>query len=123
MNTQPLPPFIDALVNGQRQLDMDGVSVGVSRQALDEALTEREALIAQVEMLRADKARLDFLQNECNDLRCFDYPTGGDDREIGWRVIAHYQAEPCERVVGEVWNDELREAIDQALSSKSGSVG
>lgn len=29
---------IDALTNGQRQLDMDGCEVGVSRQALDETL-------------------------------------------------------------------------------------
>lgn len=29
---------VEALINGQRQLDADGVMVGVSRQALDETL-------------------------------------------------------------------------------------
>ena len=33
---------IDALRNGQQQLDQDGVIVGVSRQALDEVLAMRD---------------------------------------------------------------------------------
>jgi hypothetical protein len=33
------PLALEALENNQRQLDMDGVEVGVSRQALDELIT------------------------------------------------------------------------------------
>lgn len=35
----------------QRQLDMDGCEVGVSRQALDEVLAEYEALLAALQEL------------------------------------------------------------------------
>lgn len=36
---------LEALKNGQRQLDMDGVEVGVSRQALDEVIAAYEEAI------------------------------------------------------------------------------
>jgi hypothetical protein len=42
--------FYEALRDGQRQLDADGVEVGVSRQALDEAL-------AEIDRLRHDVSR------------------------------------------------------------------
>lgn len=40
------------LRNCQRQLDMDGCEVGVSRQALDEVLAEYEALLAELKLAR-----------------------------------------------------------------------
>lgn len=42
-----IQPAIDALRNNQRQLDADGVQVGVSRQALEEVLSVLAALQAQ----------------------------------------------------------------------------
>lgn len=45
---------IEALTNDQRQLDEDGVFAGVSREAL-------HAVLAEVDYLRADKARLEAL--------------------------------------------------------------
>lgn len=39
---------IDALRHRQRQLDLDGCEVGVSRQALDEVLAEHERLRALI---------------------------------------------------------------------------
>lgn len=42
------PLAIEALTNNQRQLDQDGVEVGVSRQALDEVLAALTALAAPV---------------------------------------------------------------------------
>lgn len=65
---------------------------------------------------REDTARLDALRDNSWDLRCFDIATGGDDYDIGWRVIGHWQAKPQERVVGEVYNDDPRAAIDAARS-------
>lgn len=91
----------------------------VARNALDgekdDVRLTREAA-DEIARLRADKARLDALMNESWDLRCFSMPTaGGDDADIGWRVIGHYMAEPCERVMGEVYVDDPRAAIDAAL--------
>lgn len=42
------PLALEALENNQRQLDMDGVEVGVSRQALDELLSAYKAAVASV---------------------------------------------------------------------------
>lgn len=38
------PLALEALKNNQRQLDMDGCEVGVSRQALDETISAYETL-------------------------------------------------------------------------------
>lgn len=37
---------------------------------------------------------LRWLEDESCDLRCIDVPTGGDDADIDWIVVGHYQAEP-----------------------------
>lgn len=51
-------PFLDALLH-QRQLDQDGVMVGVSRQAVDETLTFVATLRAQLAVRDAEVARLE----------------------------------------------------------------
>ena len=76
--------------------------------------TLKQQLAEREEALEADKARLDYLQYGSEDLRCFDIPTGGGDADIGWRLIGHYQAEPRERVIAEVWHDSVRDVIDRA---------
>ena len=43
---------------------------------------------------------LRWLESECCDLRCVDWPTGADDSDIGWTVVQHHQAKPTERVIG-----------------------
>jgi hypothetical protein len=75
------------------------------------------ALEAEVEVISKDKARLDYLQDESHDLCCFSIPTGGGDADIGWRVVGHWQAEPQERVVAEIWHDDPRAAIDAARAA------
>lgn len=64
-------------------------------------------------------ALLDALQHNSWDLRCFDHTDGED---IGWRVIEHYQAEPRERVIAEVFEDNPRYAIKQALLAAAPSA-
>ena len=66
----------------------------------------------------ADKL-LKALRDHGWDLRCFDVPTGGGDCDIGWRVIGHWQAEPRERTIAEVFVDDPAEAIRQALARLS----
>lgn len=67
-----------------------------------------------------DRKLLDAIQHESWDLRCFNIPTGGDDCDIGWSVIGHWQAEPHERVIAEVYVDDPRTAIRIALKSCGG---
>lgn len=50
--TDPIRPAVENLRQHQRQLDMDGIFVGVSRQALDEVLDYIEA---DREAIRADE--------------------------------------------------------------------
>lgn len=56
--------------------------------------------------------RLKFIEDECLDVRCINEPTGGDDYDVGWIVIEHYEAEPQERRVG--YGRSPAEAIDEA---------
>lgn len=82
----------------------------------DDAMAKIAALSHPADGWREDTARLDALRDNSWDLRCFDIATGGDDSDIGWRVIGHWQAKPQERVVSEVYNDDPRAAIDAARS-------
>lgn len=46
------------------------------------------------------KDALQWLEYESNDLRCYNIPTGGDDYEIGWKVVSHHMTAPEERNEG-----------------------
>lgn len=72
----------------------------------------------------ADVAGLfDVLRDESWDLRCFSIPTaGGDDADIGWRVIGHWMAEPCERVIAEWYGDDPAAAVRAAVAVSRGSA-
>ena len=61
-----------------------------------------------------DAARLNWLQANSCDLRCIGVPTGGDDYDINWVVIEHYEAKPHEREIGRSYQDDPRAAIDAA---------
>lgn len=76
------------------------------------ALREAEARMREME---ADSKLLDVLQCESWDLRCFDIQTGGDDADVGWRVIGHWQAKPHERVIAEVYHDDPKAALRAAI--------
>lgn len=85
-------------------------------------LYEYPDLKAEVERLRADAKLLDAIQHESWDLRCFNIPTGGDDCDIGWSVIGHWQAEPHERVIAEIYHDDPRAALRAAIEAKGGDT-
>lgn len=72
---------------------------------------------AEIAELRADKARLDWLQEEMNDVRWISgqaTPVCSPSDEVGVRIVSHWQAKPRERVEAENWNENLRAAIDDA---------
>jgi len=80
------------------------------RRALVHAI-EREILAAQQV---TDTARLDWLREECCDLRSVSVPTGGDDYDVHWVVIQHHMDAPHEREIGRGFSDDPRDAIDAA---------
>lgn len=93
-----------------------------AEDAAAKLVSERDALVKEVEALREevkaltpDRDRLNAVVDGSWGLRCFEIPTpGGDDADIGWRVIEHHIAAPHERVVAEVFYDSPRAAIDAA---------
>lgn len=88
------------------------------RKMLSNAALSQQAPAEDMEQVRKDASLLKALQDNSWDLRCIDLPTpGGDDVEIGWQVIEHYMAKPCERVIGEDFCDNARAAIQDAIDS------
>lgn len=85
----------------------------------DDTVTDLQAKVARLEAenksLREDRDFIDAISNEYWDVKCFDIPTGQGDADIGWVVISHHMAEPRERKEAEVWQDDLRAAVRQAL--------
>ncbi len=63
-----------------------------------------------------DAALLDFIGKNYLDLRCFDMPTGQGDADIGWRIVQHHMGAPHERVVSEVYADDPRQAVREAMA-------
>lgn len=79
---------------------------------------QADQLRAEIEELRKDKARLDAIEQECWDVRFLSSPNGdAGDSSISIEVVGHFMTEPCERVVGESYSENLRAAIDQAMST------
>lgn len=85
--------------------------------ALRQGLAAGRAATPQQAIPEGDAALLDFLSEESLDLQCFAIPTpGGDDADIGWRTIQHHMSKPSERVASEVYTDDPRQAIREAMT-------
>ena len=65
-----------------------------------------------------DTERLDALAANYWKLDPFNMPTGGDDADVGWRVIQYHMGKPQERTVAEVYRDDMRAAIDAAMKTE-----
>ncbi len=76
------------------------------------APTDIATLIEALELYQA-------LEENSWDLRCINVPTGGDDYDILWAVIEHYQAEPKERDIGQ--GKTPAEAIKEAINTLKAS--
>ena len=92
---------------------------------LDRVTAERDALQQRlnaadqrIDELERDKHRLDALESNCWDIR-FDSSPNGDagDSSINIEVIGHWMDKPFERVIGENYSENLRAAIDQAMTA------
>jgi len=84
-------------------------------QALQQRLTVQDQ---RVDELVRDKARLDALESNCWDVR-FDSSPNGDagDSSVSIEIVGHWMDKPSERVIGENYSENLRDAIDQAMKA------
>ncbi len=74
----------------------------------------------EVAALRRDKARLDAIEDNCWDVR-YDSSSNADagDSSISIEIVGHYQGVPQIRVLGENYTENLRAAIDQAMTAEA----
>lgn len=66
---------------------------------------------------RADSDRLSDMQSEYWSVVCFSTPTGIGDHGVGWRVTQDLGDGKGETVIAEVFNDDLRDALDLASNT------
>lgn len=93
-----------------------------------EAATALEAAAAEIERLRGgveiarwkrDSELLDAIQSECWDVRFTDSPNAdAGDYNVNIEIVGHFMADPKERVVGEIYNEDLRAALEQAMTAE-----
>ena len=99
------------------RIGKSGFGVDVERWAIGELGNGNHPLFAYVSPKSQADARdaelLGFLQDQCIDLRCF---TTSDGEDVGWRTVQHHMSEPRERVVSEVYGDQPRRAIREAMA-------
>ncbi len=115
---------LDALVRESDHLaDLSSVTAERDRLAAENEQLKHvpaQELLERVEALRKDKARLDAIEQECWDVRLLSSPNGdAGDSSISIEIVGHFMAEPCERVVGENYNENLRAALDQAMTAEA----
>ncbi|HHM6284428.1 TPA: hypothetical protein ACRM20_005270 [Pseudomonas aeruginosa] len=74
----------------------------------------------EVAALRRDKARLDAIEDNCWDVR-YGSSSNADagDSSIGIEIVGYYQGAPHIRVLGESYTENLRAAIDQAMTAEA----
>jgi hypothetical protein len=94
-------------------------ALGIDNHSEPDMIVEAvRELKVEVDELRKDKDRLDAL--ECNgwDIRNSSSPmadTGDYNQAI--EIVGRWMDKPHERVIGEDYNENLRAAIDQAMSA------
>lgn len=86
---------------------------------METVVAKIDAILSQAQAREKEIDLFEVLRDESWDLRCFPVPTGGDDADIGWRVVGHWMAEPRERVVAEIYHDDPRAAVLAALEAQA----
>ncbi|EPF1449675.1 hypothetical protein ACSQPG_005607 [Pseudomonas aeruginosa] len=86
----------------------------------DALAAEAQALREEVAALRRDKARLDAIEDNCWDVRHGSSSNAdAGDSSIGIEIVGYYQGAPHIRVLGESYTENLRAAIDQAMTAEA----
>ncbi|HHX4480692.1 TPA: hypothetical protein ACU99A_000423 [Pseudomonas aeruginosa] len=92
----------------------------VLSQDYEALAAEAQALREEVAALRRDKARLDAIEDNCWDVRHGSSSNAdAGDSSIGIEIVGYYQGAPHIRVLGESYTENLRAAIDQAMTAEA----
>lgn len=72
----------------------------------------------EVQAWKRDSELLNAIQSACWDVRFRDSPNGdAGDSSIGIEIVAHFMGKPHERVIGENYTEDLRAALEQAMTA------
>ncbi|CAB5512021.1 hypothetical protein LMG26857_01310 [Achromobacter anxifer] len=72
----------------------------------------------QIARWKRDSELLDAIQSACWDVRFISH-SNGDDYSIGIEIVSHFMQRPRQRVIGENWNENLRAALEQAMTAEA----
>ncbi|WP_198158154.1 hypothetical protein [Achromobacter spanius] len=87
----------------------------LAESASDESLDKKE-----IEKWKRDSKLLEAIQDGCWDVRFLSSSNGdAGDYNIGIEIVAHFMEKPQERVIGEDWNENLRTALEQAMTAEA----
>ena len=102
----------------ERKSKLEAVSQLVDFHLLN--CTRIEKLEHELAALRQDKERLDAIEGNYWDVRYDSSPNAdAGDSSISIEIIGHYQGAPHVRVLGENYTENLRAAIDQAMTAEA----
>ena len=96
--------------------DVMEISVAQDYQRVSFSMEAAKAAITEYEQLQAELDKYRAIEENNWDLQCIDVSTCGDDCDIEWIVVEHYQAEPRKRIVGRGKTPLV--AIEQALKEE-----
>ncbi|RUF60464.1 hypothetical protein IPC1130_12610 [Pseudomonas aeruginosa] len=104
----------------RKQVAFHRAQAGFSYQRIYALEDENKALSEEVAALRRDKARLDAIEDNCWDVR-YGSSSNADagDSSISIEIVGHYLGAPHIRVLGENYTENLRAAIDQAMTAEA----
>ncbi len=110
-------PSMRSLIQGEQAVMGYEVVLASDYDAL---AAEAQALREEVAELRRDKARLDAIEDNCWDVR-YGISSNADagDSSISIEIVGRYQGVPHIRVLGENYTENLRAAIDQAMTAEA----
>ena len=87
-------------------------------RAFDAALAGKSTV--SVDRWKRDSELLEAIQDGCWDVRFLSSSNGdAGDYNIGIEIVAHFMEKPQERVIGEDWNENLRTALEQAMTAEA----
>ncbi|HFK9487693.1 TPA: hypothetical protein ACG0TY_000240 [Pseudomonas aeruginosa] len=114
----------DALAAEAQALREEVAKLTQYNKSLDEEntrlLADCEKTDREVAALRRDKARLDAIEGNCWDVRHGSSSNAdAGDSSIGIEIVGYYQGAPHIRVLGERYTENLRAAIDQAMTAEA----